>query len=65
MLKKHILPALAGIAAFVVAYGAIGYLLAPVDLDNSLKGLLIIIGSVIVGVIVNNFLSNLAREQES
>jgi len=64
MIKKHILPAIAGVLIFLILWGLLGQILSVFELPNKVKGFVILVGSVVGGVLVNNFLSKRASDKQ-
>ncbi len=65
MIKKHIVPAIAGGVVFLILWGVLGQVILPlIEMPNKIKGLIIILGSVLGGVATNNLLSKRAGKAD-
>ncbi|MGI9408063.1 MAG: hypothetical protein ACR2O4_16930 [Hyphomicrobiaceae bacterium] len=65
MTKAHIIPGLAGIAVFAIVWGLMQFLVLPLmGLTGATAGLVKLSGSLVCGMLVNNWLYRRAVEPE-
>ncbi|OXT01447.1 hypothetical protein B7H23_00195 [Notoacmeibacter marinus] len=61
MFKRHIIPAIAGIVSTVIVFPIAGYFIGILPLGDMVKGALILVVAIGIGIAVNNFLSKRAQ----